>query len=131
MTRARRTRLRRLVAPLRWDVALGAIVLFIVSASFMMAGAAVLYPRLASGELSRLFEGGVCLPIKAQIWHSIHPGAGVGVLRVRAGGVMGHASIVPGDLRPRDARISHGHLARSDDFLSPRCSNCDLRLRVR
>jgi Mn2+/Fe2+ NRAMP family transporter len=66
-------RMRRLVAPLRWDVALGAIVLFIVSASFMVAGAAVLYPRVASGELAGVFEGWSLLTDQAQIWQSIHP----------------------------------------------------------
>ena len=54
-------RLRRLMLPLRWDVALGALVLFVVSASFMMAGAAALYPRMASGELtSRSSKNGIC-----------------------------------------------------------------------
>jgi Mn2+/Fe2+ NRAMP family transporter len=66
-------RLRRLVAPLRWDVALGSIVLFIVSASFMMAGAAVLYPRLRDGELSSAFAGWSLLTDQGQIWQSIHP----------------------------------------------------------
>ncbi|HEX2476372.1 MAG TPA: hypothetical protein VHK01_16590 [Lacipirellulaceae bacterium] len=63
------SRLRRLIAPLRWDVALGAIVLFIVSASFMMAGAAVLY----GGEHGRVFEGWSLLTDQGQIWHGIHP----------------------------------------------------------
>jgi Mn2+/Fe2+ NRAMP family transporter len=66
-------RLRRLASPLRWDVALGAIVLFIVSASFMLAGAAVLYPRLESRELVGVFEGWSLLTDQAQIWQSIHP----------------------------------------------------------
>ena len=66
-------RMRRLVAPLRWDVVLGAIVLFIVSASFMLAGAAVLYPRLESRELVGVFEGWGLLTDQAQIWQSIHP----------------------------------------------------------
>jgi Mn2+/Fe2+ NRAMP family transporter len=66
-------RMRRLIAPLRWDVALGAIVLFIVSASFMMAGAAVLYPQLEGGELRGAFEGWSLLTDQAQIWASIHP----------------------------------------------------------
>jgi Mn2+/Fe2+ NRAMP family transporter len=66
-------KLRRLIAPLRWDVALGAIVLFIVSASFMLAGAAVLYPRLASGELSSAFGNWSLLTDQGQIWQSIHP----------------------------------------------------------
>jgi hypothetical protein len=62
-------RLRRLIAPLRWDVALGAIVLFIVSASFMIAGAAVLF----GSERGRVFEGWSLLTDQGQIWHSIHP----------------------------------------------------------
>jgi Mn2+/Fe2+ NRAMP family transporter len=66
-------RMRRLLAPLRWDVALGAIVLFVVSASFMLAGAAVLYPRLAAGELRSAFEGWSLLTDQGQIWQSIHP----------------------------------------------------------
>ncbi len=66
-------RMRRLVAPLRWDAALGAMVLFIVSASFMLAGAAVLYPRLESRELVGVFEGWGLLTDQAQIWQSIHP----------------------------------------------------------
>jgi hypothetical protein len=66
-------RLRRLIAPLRWDVALGAIVLFVVSASFMTAGAAVLYPRLVSGELTAAFEDWSLLTDQGQIWNSIHP----------------------------------------------------------
>jgi Mn2+/Fe2+ NRAMP family transporter len=66
-------RLRRLLAPLQWDVAMGAVVLFIVSAAFMLAGAAVLYPRLASGELSSAFEGWSLLTDQGQIWQSIHP----------------------------------------------------------
>jgi hypothetical protein len=67
------SRLRRLIAPLRWDVAMGAVVLFIVSAAFMLAGAAVLYPRLASGDLSSAFEGWSLLTDQGQIWQSIHP----------------------------------------------------------
>jgi hypothetical protein len=66
-------RLRRLLAPLRWDVALGALVLLIVSSSFMLAGAAVLYPRLASGELPTLFEGWSLLTEQGSIWSNIHP----------------------------------------------------------
>ena len=66
-------KLRRLAAPLRWDVALGAVVLFVVSASFMLAGAAVLFPRLASGELPSIFAGWNLLTEQAQIWQQIHP----------------------------------------------------------
>ena len=66
-------KLRLLVAPLRWDVALGAAVLFVVSAAFMLAGAAVLYPRLAAGEMPSIFEGWNLLTEQGQIWHQIHP----------------------------------------------------------
>ncbi len=66
-------RLNRMLAPLRWDVALGAVVLFIVSCSFMLAGAAVLYPRLASGEIQPLFEGWSLLTEQGSIWANIHP----------------------------------------------------------
>jgi hypothetical protein len=50
-------------------VALGAIVLFVVSASFMIAGAEV----LSGGEHGRTFEGWSLLTDQGQIWHSIHP----------------------------------------------------------
>jgi Mn2+/Fe2+ NRAMP family transporter len=63
-----RRRLLRLVAPLRWDIALGAVVLFIVTASFMVAGAAVL-----SGKPNR-FEGWSLLTDQAHVWQHIHPG---------------------------------------------------------
>jgi hypothetical protein len=66
-------RLRRLVAPLRWDVGIGALVLFIVSACFMLAGAAVLHPKLQSGELSSAFQGWSLLTDQGSIWHNIHP----------------------------------------------------------
>jgi hypothetical protein len=66
-------RLKRLLAPLRWDVGLGALVLLIVSAAFMLAGAAVLHPRLASGELPTLFEGWNLLTEQGSIWANIHP----------------------------------------------------------
>lgn len=66
-------RLRRLLLPLRCDVGLGALVLWIVSASFMIAGAAVLLPRLASGELSSVFNGWSLLTDQGDIWRSIHP----------------------------------------------------------
>ena len=66
-------RLRRLLAPLRWDVSLGALVLLIVSASFMIAGAAVLYPLLKSGQLKSAFEGWSLLTEQGTIWTNIHP----------------------------------------------------------
>ena len=61
-------RLRTLLMPLRWDVALGALVLFIVTAAFLTAGATVLFPRLEaiSGNSWEL------LTKQASIWQQIH-----------------------------------------------------------
>ena len=59
-------RLRQLAAPLRWDVGLGAIVLFIVTAAFMISGAAVLMP------LETRFEGWSLLTNQAYVWANIH-----------------------------------------------------------
>ena len=61
-------RLRKLMVPLRWDVTMGALVLWIVSATFMMAGAAVLYPMLQRGELDASFQGFSLLTDQAFIW---------------------------------------------------------------
>ena len=61
------SRLRRLVAPLRWDVSMGAVVLFIVTGAFMLSGAAVLYP------LESRFEGWSLLTNQAHVWATIHP----------------------------------------------------------
>jgi hypothetical protein len=66
-------RLRNLLAPLRWDVSFGALVLLIVSASFMLSGAAVLYPLLRSGQLKGAFDGWNLLTEQGAIWHNIHP----------------------------------------------------------
>jgi hypothetical protein len=66
-------RLRSLLRPLRWDVSFGAIVLLVVSASFMLAGAAVLYPMLQSGQLKSAFEGWSLLTEQGAIWANIHP----------------------------------------------------------
>ncbi len=66
-------RLRDLIAPLRWDVGMGAIVLFIVTGAFMMSGAAVLYPMLAQGELEAGFQGWSLLTEQAHVWRNIHP----------------------------------------------------------
>jgi Mn2+/Fe2+ NRAMP family transporter len=60
-------KLRRLTAALRWDVGLGAVVLFVVSAAFMLSGAAVLYP------LESRFEGWGLLTEQAHVWRNIHP----------------------------------------------------------
>jgi len=70
---AQAARLRRLLLPLRCDVGMGALVLWIVSASFMIAGAAVLRPQLASGELDSVFNGWSLLTDQGYIWRSIHP----------------------------------------------------------
>jgi Mn2+/Fe2+ NRAMP family transporter len=66
-------RLRDLIAPLRWDVGMGAIVLFIVTGAFMMSGAAVLYPMLAEGRLEAGFQGWSLLTEQAHVWRNIHP----------------------------------------------------------
>ena len=60
------SRLRQLVAPLRWDAGMGAIVLFIVTAAFMISGAAVLYP------LESRIEGWSLLTEQAHVWSNIH-----------------------------------------------------------
>lgn len=70
---AEAARLRRLLLPLRLDVGLGAVVLWIVTASFMLAGAAVLYPLLASGQIERVFSDWSLLTDQAYVWHQIHP----------------------------------------------------------
>jgi hypothetical protein len=64
---------KRSTAPVKWDVASGAIVLFGVTAAFMIAGATVLLPRLMTGELIGTFEGWRLLTDQASIWHGIHP----------------------------------------------------------
>ena len=64
---------RRGVSPVRWDIACGAAVLLIVTASFMMAGAAVLFPRREAGERLGTFEGWHLLTDQATIWNAIHP----------------------------------------------------------
>ena len=61
-------RLRTSLGPLRWDVGLGAVVLFIVTVAFLTAGAAILFPRQEvvganSWEL---------LTKQASIWQQIH-----------------------------------------------------------
>jgi len=64
---------KRSLAPLKWDVGLGAVVLLVVAASFMIAGAAVLHPKLASGELTEVFSDQRLLTDQASIWRQIHP----------------------------------------------------------
>ena len=59
-------KIRALIAPLRWDTGIGAVVLFIVTAAFMISGAAVLYP------LESRFEGWSLLTNQAHVWSNIH-----------------------------------------------------------
>ena len=66
-------RMRKLLAPLRWDVGMGTIVLLIVSGAFMMAGAAVLYPMLQQGEIEPVFKNWSLLTDQAHVWRNIHP----------------------------------------------------------
>ncbi|MCA9259019.1 MAG: Nramp family divalent metal transporter, partial [Planctomycetales bacterium] len=61
------------IAPLKWDVGFGAVVLLLVTTAFLAAGAAVLAPRLESGELEGAFAGWSLLTDQASIWHNIHP----------------------------------------------------------
>ncbi len=63
--------------PLRWDVGMGALVLFVVSSAFLMSGAAVLYPQQEAAWNKGLtlpkFEGWSLLTDQAAVWDSIHP----------------------------------------------------------
>ena len=59
-------RVRKSVGPLRWDVGMGAVVLFIVTAAFMVSGAAVLYP------LQSTFDGWGLLTEQRHVWSNIH-----------------------------------------------------------
>ena len=58
-------RVRNSVGPLRWDVGMGAVVLFIVTAAFMVSGAAVLYP------LQSTFDGWGLLTEQRHVWSNI------------------------------------------------------------
>lgn len=62
--------LRRRLEPLRWDVALGAIVLLIVTSVFMISGAAVLFP----GEIALSGDGFQLLTQQATVWEQVHRG---------------------------------------------------------
>jgi Mn2+/Fe2+ NRAMP family transporter len=66
-------RMRRSLSPLRWDVGMGALVLFVVTAAFMISGAAVLYPMLESGRLAAGFQQWSLLTDQAHVWRAIHP----------------------------------------------------------
>ncbi len=61
-------RMRILLTPLKWDVVMGAIVLFVVTAAFMIAGAVVLYPSqmILPGNAWDL------LTKQSSIWAQIH-----------------------------------------------------------
>ena len=63
-------RMRVLLTPLKWDVAMGAFVLFAVTAAFMIAGAAVLYPRQI-GLPGNMWD---LLTRQSSIWAQIHAG---------------------------------------------------------
>jgi len=65
-------RLRDLITPMRWDVGMGAVVLFIVTGAFMMSGAAVLYPMLADGRIEAGFEGWSLLTEQVHVWANVH-----------------------------------------------------------
>ncbi len=67
------TQIRRAASPIRWDVACGGIVLLIVTASFMMSGAAAFFSRRQAGEQVGDFDGWHLLTDQAHIWQSIHP----------------------------------------------------------
>ena len=60
--------LRRLLTPLRWDVALGAAVLLAVTVAFLSAGATVLYPKHLSPGAGQEFA---LLTKQAVIWEQI------------------------------------------------------------
>lgn len=60
-------RLRRALAPMRWDVGIAAVVLFVVTAGFLASGAAVLYP------LATRFEGWSLLTHQAYVWAAVSP----------------------------------------------------------
>ena len=67
------SRLRQTILPLKWDVGMGAIVLFIVTGAFMLSGAAVLYPMLERGEIEGgAFQGWSLLTDQAHVWSNIH-----------------------------------------------------------
>ncbi|MEM8945657.1 MAG: Nramp family divalent metal transporter [Planctomycetota bacterium] len=66
------SRVRTALAPLKWDVGCGAVVLWVVSASFMIAGAAVIYPLLESGKIDDAFAGWSLLTDQAFIWRNVH-----------------------------------------------------------
>jgi Mn2+/Fe2+ NRAMP family transporter len=64
---------RRSISPLRWDVACGAFVLLVVTASFMMSGAAAFFVRRQAGKSVGDFDGWHLLTEQREIWNAIHP----------------------------------------------------------
>jgi len=61
-------RLHVLLSPLRWDVGMGALVLFVITAAFLAAGATVLYPRQqVVGD-----NAWELLTKQASIWREVH-----------------------------------------------------------
>lgn len=67
---AQARRMSALLQPMRWDIGLGALVLLVVTAAFMTAGAEVLYPRrmVLSGNAFEL------LTKQGYIWRQVHEG---------------------------------------------------------
>jgi Mn2+/Fe2+ NRAMP family transporter len=64
------SQIRSLLSPIKWDVGMGALVLFVVTAAFLVAGAVVLYPRqivLPGNQFDLLTK-------QSAIWAQIHPG---------------------------------------------------------
>lgn len=64
-------RARRRLTPLRFDIALGALVLFIVTASFMMAGAQVMFPRIDADPLHRIPDWSEVLTEQRYVWQQL------------------------------------------------------------
>ncbi|MEX0727505.1 MAG: Nramp family divalent metal transporter [Planctomycetaceae bacterium] len=65
---AQARRLHVLLSPLRWDIGMGAVVLAVVTAAFLAAGATVLYPR----EQPIGDNAWELLTKQASIWRQIH-----------------------------------------------------------
>jgi Mn2+/Fe2+ NRAMP family transporter len=104
-------RVRRSLAPLKWDVGCGAAVLWIVSASFMMAGAAVLYPLASRGELPAAQSDWSLLTDQAYIWRNIHPTLIWVYYILRPLGLVGNSASFPRNLFTRDPRFCSSNLA--------------------
>lgn len=108
-------RLRKLLAPLRWDVAMGAVVLFIVTAAFMVSGAAVLFPRR---EILPKYAFDL-LTRQKHIWMQIHQGlVPIYYIAVLAA-LWGTLATVPETI----TRVSHEFLG----IISPRLAKISFR----